>query len=121
MKEPIPQPYVVPPFVLRPIQRPPITVPDPKRFNGTKDKLRSFISHLSRKLQINAARFPSDQHQLCYAIELLTGPAFAQVEPYIKPNFVNLADVKALTDILEIAFADPDRETTAERKLDSLR
>jgi hypothetical protein len=100
---------------------PTITVPDPERFDGTKDKLRSFVSHLSMKLQIDAARFPGDQHQLCYAIGLITGQAFAQVEPYIKPNFVDLANVKALTDILEIAFGDPDRETTAERKLESLR
>jgi hypothetical protein len=100
---------------------PTITVPDPERFDGTKDKLRSFVSHLNMKLQIDAARFPTDQHQLCYTMGLLTGQAFAQVEPYIKPTFVDLANVKALTDILETAFGDPDRETTAERKLESLR
>ena len=98
-----------------------MSVPDPELFGGSRDKLHTFHSHLLMKLQGNSHGFPSNQHQLRYAIELLTDQAFTQIEPYIKEDRIKLASVTELLKVLEIAFGDPDGESTAERKLEVLR
>jgi hypothetical protein len=46
----------------------PASIPDPKKFNGSRDKLRSFVSHLCMKLAGNASHFPNPQYQLQYSI-----------------------------------------------------
>ena len=53
----------------------------PERFGGSPDKLRKVRSHLLMKIQGDSHKFPSDQHQLRYAIGLLTDQAFNQIEP----------------------------------------
>ena len=73
------------------------------------------------KLQRDSPKFPSDSHQLCYAIGLLTDQVFTQIEPYIKEDRNELASVTELLKVLELSFGDPDRESTAERKLEVLR
>ena len=98
-----------------------MSVPDPECFGGNREKLRTFRSHLLMKLQGDSHRFPSDQHQLRYTIGLLTDQAFTQIEPYIKEDKIELASVTELLKVLEIAFGDPDRESTAERKLEVLK
>ena len=98
-----------------------MSVPDPERFGGSRDKFRTFRSQLLLKLQGNSHKFPSDQHQLRYTIGLLPDQAFTQIEPYIKEDRIKLASVTELLKVLEIAFGDPDRESTAERKLEVLR
>jgi hypothetical protein len=50
------------------------------RFDGSQDKLRSFVSHLHMKLAGDASCFSNPQHQLQYTFELLVGQAFMQVE-----------------------------------------
>jgi hypothetical protein len=42
----------------------PASIPDPERFNGSRDKLPSFVSHLCMKLAGNASHSPNPQHQL---------------------------------------------------------
>ena len=98
-----------------------ISVPDPECFGGNREKLCTFCSHLLMKLQGDSHRFPSDQHQLRYTIGLLTDQVFTQIEPYIKKDRIELASVTELLKVLEIAFGDPDRESTAEGKLEVLR
>ena len=73
-----------------------MSVPDPERFGGNQDKLRTFCSHLLMKLQGDSHRFPSGQHQLRYTIGLLTDQAFTQIEPYIKGDKIELASVTEL-------------------------
>ena len=73
------------------------------------------------KLQGDSHKFPSDQHQLRYTIGLLTDQAFTQIEPYIKKDRIELANVTELLKVLEIAFGDTDRESTAERKFGVLK
>ena len=98
-----------------------MSIPDPERFGGSRDKLRTFRSHLLMKLQGDSHKFPSNQHQLRYTIRLLTDQAFTQIEPYIKEHTIELASIIELLKVLEIAFGDPDHESTAERKLEVLR
>ena len=98
-----------------------MSIPDPERFRGTRDKLRTFRSHLLMKLQWDSHRFPSDQHRVRYTMRLLTDQAFTQIEPYIREDRIELASVTELLKVLEIAFGDPDCESTAERKLEVLK
>lgn len=97
------------------------TAPDPELFDGNRDKLKSFISHLSIKLRNDAHQYPTPQHQLGYAVGFLRGPAFTQIEPLVKVDRIDLPDVAALVRILENAFGDPDREATAEKKIKNIK
>jgi hypothetical protein len=49
------------------------------------------------------------------------GQTFTQVEAYITDKDINLEDVTALITGMETAFGDPDRMSTAERKLEALK
>ena len=98
-----------------------LSVPDPERFGGSWEKLLMFCSHLLMKLRGDSHKFPSNQHQWRYTIGLLTDQAFTQIVPYIKEDRIELASVTELLKVLEIAFGDPDCESTAERKLKVLR
>ena len=96
-------------------------VPDPERYDGNREKLPLFKSHLLMKLQGDDARFPTEQHKLRYTVGLLQGNAFAQVQPYILETTIDFTNVTALLNVLEAAFGDPDRTGTAERKLETLK
>ena len=58
-------------------------VPDPEHYDGNRQKLPLFKSHLLMKLQGDDARFPTERHKLRYTVGLLQGNAFAQIQPYI--------------------------------------
>ena len=96
-------------------------VPDPERYNGNREKLPLFKSHLLMKLQGDDAQFPTEQHKRRYTVGLLQGNAFAQIQPDILETTINFTNVTALLNILEAAFGDPDHTGTAERKLESLK
>ena len=96
-------------------------VPDPERYDGNREKLSLFKSHLLMKLQGDDARFPTEQHKLRYTVGLLQGNAFAQIQPNILKTTINFTNVTALLNVLEAAFSDPDRTGTVERKLESLK
>ena len=96
-------------------------VPDPECYDGNRDKLPLFKSHLLMKLQGDDARFPTEQHKLRYTVGLLQGNAFAQIQPYILETTIDLTNVTALLHVLEATFGYPDRTGTAERKLETLK
>ena len=96
-------------------------VPDPERYDGNREKLPLFKSHLLMKLQGDDARFPTEQHKLRYTVGLPQGKAFAQIQPYILETTINFTNVTALLSVLEAAFGDPDHTGTTERKLESLK
>jgi hypothetical protein len=99
----------------------PASIPDQEKFDGSRDKLQLFVSHLCMKLADNASLFPNLQHQLQYTFRLLVGQAFAQVEAYITNEGINLTDVLALITVLKTAFRNPDYVAVAERKLEALK
>ena len=96
-------------------------VPDPERYDGNREKLPLFKSHLLMKLQGDDARFPTKQHKLRYTVSLLQGNAFPQIQPYILKTTIDFTNVTALLNVLEAAFSDPDRTGTVERKLETLK
>ena len=97
------------------------SIPDPEIFDGSRDKLRSFIAHLRLKIHGDGHKFPDVQHQLRYAAGRLSGIAFDQVLPLIQGTKVVLSDLESFVTLLENAFGDPDRMATAERKLENLK
>ena len=103
------------------IQEKPESMPDPVKFSGDRLELRPFLVQLKIKLAVNAARFPTPQHALGYAVGLLGGTALAQLIPYVNGAHVNLPDMEAFYAILENAFGDPDRVATATRELENLK
>lgn len=98
---------------------------DPEKFNGTRDKLRPFLTQLRLKLGENDA-FPDLQSRLRYIVSRLEGSALDQVSAAVisaadGSTIVNFASVDAMLLVLTTAFDDPDRTGTAQRKLLSLR
>lgn len=96
-------------------------IPDPLKFNGNSDILRTFVALLKLKILGNSDRFPSVAHQLMYATGRLESMALEQIMPYISPTGVNLASLEALITILESTFGDPDRVAMAEREHERLQ
>ena len=99
----------------------PADIPDPDTFDGTRDNLRPFITKLRLKIAGNTAKFPDVQHQLRYAFSFLRGAAYNTMEPHLHNNEVGFASLDEFTEVLRIAFGDPDEVKTAVRKLDALR
>ena len=96
--------------------------PDPDKFSGNKDDLLQFTTQLNLKLNINADHFTVPKSNIAYAISRLEGNALAQVLPHVKSaTEVNIESIDAFLKILEVAFGDPDKKGTAQRKIRSLR
>lgn len=101
----------------RPIEVSAMKISDPDKFDGNRDHLRNFLL----QIRLKAGMLPDDQTRLRYAISLLKGPALDQVAAYIQNDRIDLSNLDQLTRILETAFGDPDRKSTAETKLLTIR
>jgi len=99
----------------------PADIPDPDTFDGTREKLRPFITKLRLKIAGNTNKFPDIQHQLRYAFSFLRGPAYDTMEPHLFENRINFSSLEEFTETLRIVFGDPDEVKTAVRKLEALR
>jgi hypothetical protein len=86
-------------------------------FDGTRNKLRSFVSHQRINLAGDASHFPNSQYQLWYTFVLPAGQAFTQVKTYITDKGINLVDVPALIAVFKTGFGNPDCVAIAEWKL----
>ena len=100
-----------------PANTPTIKIPDPEMFSGDKEKLHAFIVQLQLKTQT----MTDQQTRLRYTVSRLSGPAFDQVASFVKTGTINLPNIDSLIQILEAAFGDPNRYSTAARKINSLR
>ena len=92
-------------------------IPDPDKFDGTRSKLRTFLT----QLRLKASSFTDEQAKLRLAVSCLTGEAMDQVQAYITDDRINLANLAALITILEIAFGNPNRVAEAEAKLRTIQ
>lgn len=92
-------------------------IPDPERFDGTRTKLRPFVT----QLRLKAATYTDDQAKLRLAISCLTGEALDQVQPYILDDRINLNTLADLLTILDTAFGNPNRVAEAEAKLATIQ
>jgi len=89
-------------------------LPDPPVFTGKRRELRSFLSRLKNKLTGNADRYPTEANRLYYALSRLGGDAADLVEP-LQPN-----SVQSLVVLLEATYGDPNRQATAQRKINHM-
>jgi hypothetical protein len=89
-------------------------LPDPPVFTGKRRELRSFLSRLRNKLTGNADRYPTEANRLYYALSRLGGDAADLVEP-LQPN-----SVQSLVVLLEATYGDPNRQATAQRKINHM-
>lgn len=101
-------------------------IPDPPIFDGTKAKLREFVTKLRLKMIGNADRYPTSHEKLVYAANRLEGTAMDQLMPYItvdegKGTKIDLESYEDLIRILEGAFGDPNKKVTAQKTLMTLR
>jgi hypothetical protein len=98
----------------------PIELPHPPEFSGNHKELLNFISKVHSKLAGESSRYIDDQHKLRYVYGFLKGNAQNQIQPYILPDKINLANMEGLISILEAAFGYPDQVGTASVELDKL-
>ena len=92
-------------------------IPMPEKFDGTRSKLRAFLT----QLRLKVANYPNEQSKLRLAINCLTGDAMDQVQAYVKNDKVNLEDLAALIEVLDTAFGNPNKVAEAESKLSSIQ
>ena len=104
-------------------------IADPKKFDGSREKLKSFKDQLMLKTSGNAARFPNTQHKLRYAYQFLTGKAQRTMRIHLckstddrsEEAFEILFDsFAAFLAVLDRHFGDPDEKHTAALALDKL-
>lgn len=93
-------------------------IPDPPIFDGTKAKLREFVTKLLLKLIGNADWYPTSNEKLVYAANRLEGTTTDQLMPYItvdkgKGIKIDLESYKDLIRILEGVFGDWNKNVTA--------
>ena len=91
-------------------------IPMPEKFDGTRSKLRAFLT----QLRLKVATYPDKQAKLRLAINCLTGDAMDQVQLYVENDKVNLANLAALIAILDTTFSNPNRVAEAKSKLSTL-
>jgi retrotransposon gag protein len=89
-------------------------LPDPEKFTGKRNELRPFLAQLRNKLEGNADRYPSDRERLRYALSRLAGDAAIMVETF------NPSSLAGLIENLEISYGDPNRQATAQQKLNRM-
>ena len=94
-----------------------LKIPNLEKYKGDREKLYLFIT----QLRLKAALYPDHQSQLRYTVSLLEDRALDLVIPHITNDHINLDNLASFIGILETAFGDPDKVTTAERKLQILR
>lgn len=98
----------------------PIEVRTPEEFTGSQSDLKRFENQLSLVLA-DEARFPDEQHKLCYCFSLLKGDAYATMEPFLGPMGIDLANTAAFLAEITHIFSDSDEEKTAARELEKLK
>ena len=88
----------------------------PEKFDGTRSKLRAFLT----QLQLKVATYPNEQAKLQLAVNCLTGDAMDQLQSYVENDKVNLANLAALITILDTTFGNPNKVAEAKSKLSTL-
>ena len=89
-------------------------LPDPEKFTGKRNELRPFLAQLRNKLEGNSDRYPSDQERLRYALSRLSGDAAIMIETF------NPSTLAGLVENLETSYGDPNRQATAQQKLNRM-
>jgi hypothetical protein len=89
-------------------------LPDPEKFTGKREELRPFLAQLKNKLEGNADRYPTEPERLRYALSRVAGDAAITIETF-EPT-----SVAAFIEILKTSYGDPNRQATAQQKLNRM-
>ena len=105
-------------------------ITDHDKFDGSREKLKSFKDQLMLKTSVNAARFPNTQHKLRHVYQFLTGKVQRTMRNHLRKStddsgegtFEIIFDCfAAFLAALDRHFGDPDKKHTAALALDKLR
>ena len=99
--------------------------PDVDRFDGSRDKLPTFVAECRIKFIDNADRYPTQDSRMNYVFTRCIGAAKEQLLPYWEDEQIaTLApfkDVNSLMAWLQTCFGDPDPKGTAQFKISRMR
>jgi Ty3 transposon capsid-like protein len=101
-------------------------VPDPKRFDGKRDKLRPFLTAVRIVIRVRRNAFQDNQAKILYVGTLLEDSAFRWFENILREMDSPCPPAYCLTfesfcRELERTFGDPDERRSAVTKLERLR
>lgn len=99
--------------------------PDVDRFDGSREKLPTFIAECRVKFTDNADRYPSEDLRMNYIFTRCTGPAKEQLLPFWEEEataaLAPFHDTDSLLTWLHTCFGDPNPKGTAQYKISYLR
>ena len=110
-----------------------VKVKPPEAFDGTRSKLRAFLTQMDMYMKMNGERLSAESDKIVFAATYLTGAAFDWFEPFIRDFQENaernqgdetkemFEDYGNFKERLRTTFGDIDAVRNAERKLWRLR
>jgi hypothetical protein len=96
-------------------------LPDPEKFDGSRENLRPFLQQIHAKMIANADRFTTRTSRLTYIAGRLSGKAYNLILPRMVFGVPQFPDYPDLLEYLEVAFGDPDRVQNAQNRLYRLK
>ncbi len=106
----------------------------PDTFDGTRGKLRTFLSQVELCFFLEPRQFSTHQKRVLYSITFLRGAAFDWANVFLRDFLDNMDRTERRNETNEVmeswikfkerlqqTFGDIDEERTAERRLQSLR
>ncbi|CCG81456.1 protein of unknown function [Taphrina deformans PYCC 5710] len=97
-------------------------LPDPERFVGKRDGVRSFVEKVDNVISGKRASFTDNKSRWAYMVSLLSGDAYLWYSNLASnaaqsPEGLLIMTYQSLEDKLLAALQDSDEEATAQRKL----
>jgi hypothetical protein len=108
-------------------------LPKAEPFDGTRSRLRGFLTQMNMHLDANKTRLPGQADKVIFVATHLRGQAWNWFEPYIREYYEKqssewssitrniFTSYAGFRRYLEQTFGDIDAEATAERNLQRLR
>lgn len=108
------------------------TLPKAEYFEGTRTKLRGFLTQMDMHLDVNKIKLPSEASKVIFVSTYLRGQAWNWLEPHIRDYYEKSSEEWSATTTeifenygnfrrhLERTFGDIDATRTAERKLQKI-
>jgi Ty3 transposon capsid-like protein len=100
------------------VAEPKISLPD--KFDGTRSKLRSFLTQVRLVFMMHPSRYPNEQSQVGLVGSLLTGSAAKWFAPLMEKNSPLLYDFEQFVQELEATFGDTDKVRASITKMQNL-
>ncbi|KAI5295067.1 hypothetical protein KEM55_006346, partial [Ascosphaera atra] len=99
-----------------------VKIPDPAVFAGDRNDLTLWMAQVKVNLAVNASFFPDKALRIVYLFSCLSGTAAQQLLPFFTfaDGVSSLSSAQEFYQVLENAFGDSDRKTTAQSKFESL-